>query len=98
LSELKVREDNSAERILNLQRKKELVESFAFLAVITDDPKRVVIACVEEGEEKGYLIIRLAVNNGILNYVKVGFKRIVKIFERVARTGELYIYYYYFRL
>lgn len=98
LSELKAREDNSAERILNLQREKELAESFAFLAVITDDPKRVVAACVEEGEEKGYLIIRLAVNNGSLNHVKAGFKRMAKIFERVARTGELYVHYYCFRL
>ncbi len=98
LSELKAREDNFPERILDLQCEKELAESFAFLAATTDDPKRVVAACVEEGEEKGCLIVRLAVNNGSLDHVKAGFERMAKIFEQVARTGELYVHCHCFRL
>lgn len=90
LSELKAREDESTERILDLQREKELAESFAFLAATTNDPKKVVAACVEEGEEKGCLTVRLAINKGNLDHVISGFERMAKIFERVARTGELY--------
>ena len=98
LLESKAREADVPKRILDLQREKELAESFAFLAATTDDPKRVVAACVEECEEKRCLIVRLAINNGSLDHVKAGFERIAKIFERVARTGELYVHCRCFRL
>ena len=91
LSESNVREDESTERTLDLQREKELAESFAFLAATTNDPKKVVAACVVEGEEKGCLTVRLAMNKGNLDHLISGFERMAKIFERVARTGELYV-------
>ena len=84
LSELKAPEDDLSERILDLQREKELAESFAFLAATTDDPKKVVAACVEEGEKNECLTVRLAINNGGLDHVTAGFDRMAKIFERVA--------------
>ena len=98
LSELRAREDDLSERILDLQRENELAESFAFLASTTNDPKKVVAACVEEGEEKGSLTVRLAINNGNLHHVTAGFERMAKIFERVARTGELDVHYHHLRL
>ena len=90
-SELKSREDGSPGRALDLQREKELAESFAFLAATTDDPKQVVAACVEEGAEGGCLTVRLAKNQGNLDMVRVGFGKMATILERVAGTGELYI-------
>ncbi|KAL9018929.1 MAG: hypothetical protein Q9185_003763 [Variospora sp. 1 TL-2023] len=89
LSEWKSRQDDSHERILDPQREKELAESFTFLAATTDDPKKVVAACVEEGEDQACLTVRLAVNNGNLSPVIAGFERMAKIFERVARTVRL---------
>ena len=78
-------------RILDLQREKELAESFAFLAATTNDPKKVVAACVEEAEDQACLTVRLPMNSGNLNHVVAGFERMAKIFERFARKGELYV-------
>ncbi|KAL8647577.1 MAG: hypothetical protein Q9210_005480 [Variospora velana] len=89
LSEWKSRHHHSHERILDLQREKELAESFTFLAATTDDPKKVVAACVEEGEDQAGLTVRLAINNGNLNPVISGFEKMAKIFERFARTEKM---------
>lgn len=89
LSKSKTQRNDFPERILDLQREKDLAESFAFLAATTNDPKKIVAACVEEGEGKESLAVRLAINNGGLDQVVAGFERMAKIFERVARTGEL---------
>lgn len=98
LSELNTQNDGLSERILNLQREKELAESFAFLAATTDDPKKVVAACVEEGDKNECLTVRLAINNGSLDHVIAGFERMAKILERVARTGELGVHGHFLRL
>jgi hypothetical protein len=71
---------------LSLQREKELTESFAFLAATTNDPKKVVAACVEERPTG--LTVRLAVNHGGLETVKAGFERMARLLERVARAGK----------
>ncbi|KAL8676701.1 MAG: hypothetical protein Q9186_006800 [Xanthomendoza sp. 1 TL-2023] len=86
LSEWKTRGHNFHERIFDLQREKELTESFAFLAARTDDPKKVVAACVEEGEDHASLTVRLAMNKGNLDHVIAGFERMAEVFERFART------------
>lgn len=98
LSKSEAREKDFSERILDLQREKELAESFAFLAATTNNPKKVVAACVEEGEGKEYLTVRLAINNGDLNHVVAGFERMAKVFERVTRTGELDVHCHDLRL
>lgn len=98
LLEWKHGECDFPERILDLQREKELAESFAFLAATTNDPKKVVAACVEEGEDQACLTVRLAINNGNLDHVIAGFERMAKIFERFARTGELYVHRHHLRL
>ena len=98
LSELNTRTDELPERILDPQREKELAESFAFLAATTDDPKKVVAACVEEGEKKECLTVRLAINNGSLDHMIARFERMAKIFERVARTGKLGIHSHFLQL
>lgn len=90
LLEWKTRGHEFPGRILDLQREKELAESFAFLAATTNDPKKVVAACLEEAGDQACLTVRLAMNSGNLNHVVAGFERMAKIFERFARAGELY--------
>ena len=89
-------EDDSFERVLGLQQEKDLAQAFAFLAARTDDPRKVVAACLEEGADHRYLTVRLAMNNGNLDNVIVGFEKMAKILERVARTGDYYAPFYIF--
>lgn len=85
---LQSREGVSSTRSLTLQREKELAESFAFLAATTDDPKKIVAACVEEDEAKGCMTVRLAVNNGGLDNVKAGFEKMSEILKRATQSGK----------
>lgn len=88
ISERSAQTDNLTKRVLSLQREKQLAESFAFLAATTNDPKKIVAACVEESKKGRCLIIRLAVNNGNLDNVKAGFERMARALERIARASE----------
>ena len=81
-------EDVFPERVLSLQHEGDLAKGFAFLAARTDDPRKVVAVCLEEGEDQRCLTVRLAINNGGLDSVVTGFEGMAKIFERVAQTGE----------
>lgn len=87
VSERSAQTDDLPKRVLSLQREKELAESFAFLAATTKDPRKVAAACVEESEEGRCLTVRLAVNNGNLDNVRVGFQKLARALERVARAG-----------
>lgn len=78
----------SSGRTLTVQREKELAESFAFLAATTDDPRKIVAACVEEDKVKGGLTVRLAVNNGGLDNVKAGFEKMSVILRRATQRGK----------
>lgn len=88
ISERSAQTDNLTKRVLGLHREKQLAELFAFLAATTDDPKKIVAACVEESEKGTCLIIRLAVNNGNLDNVKTGFEGVARALERIARAGQ----------
>jgi len=87
ISERSAQTDDFTKRVLGLQREKQLAELFAFLAATTNDPKKIVAACVEESENGRCLIVRLAVNNGNLDNVKAGFERMARALERIARAG-----------
>ena len=88
LVDLESRQGESPARTLTLQREKELAESFAFLAATTDDPKKIVAACVEEDGASGCIIVRLAVNNGGLDNVKAGFEKMSEILRRATQRGK----------
>ena len=88
LGDLESREGMSSGRSLTLQREKELAESFAFLAATTDDPKKIVAACVEEDKASGCITVRLAVNNGGLDNVKAGFEKMSAIFKQATKRGK----------
>lgn len=89
VSEWSAPTDYFTQRVLSLQREKELAESFAFLAATTNDPRKIVAACVEEGELGKCLTIRLAVNNGGLDNVRTGFQKLARALERIPRAGSM---------
>lgn len=79
---------SSASRVLPYIKEKELVETLAFLASITDDPGKVVAACVEEGSSGTSMTVNLAVNNGGLVDVVEGFEKMASVLQGIARKGS----------
>ena len=75
------------QRVLSLQREKELAESLAFLASWSDDPRHVVAVCTEESAEGNGISIRLAVNRGSLENVERTFQNIATTLGGVSRRG-----------
>ncbi len=88
LAKLNLRADDTQPRILSLLREKELTEALAFLANTTDDPGKVIALCTEEGADGKSLHITLAVNNGALENVVKGFRKIASILQRISRKGS----------
>ena len=76
-----------ASRVLPFIKEKELVETLAFLASITDDPGKVVAACVEEGSGGNSMTVNIAVNNGGLVDVVEGFEKMASVLQSIARRG-----------
>jgi ribosomal protein L22 len=77
-----------SDHALDFQREKELAEAFAFLAATTNDPRKIIAACVKEHIDKRRgLTIQLSVNRGELGYVKNGFEKMAKILEHAAQEG-----------
>lgn len=79
--------DDNVQRVMSLQREKELAESLAYLASWSDDPAHIVAVCTEESPDRSGMTISLAVNSGSLERVVEGFQKMAKILERVARKG-----------
>ncbi|KAL9099809.1 MAG: hypothetical protein Q9163_004744 [Psora crenata] len=77
-------ETESVSRHLTVERERDLVDNLAFLSALSDDSRKVMAVCVEEGQDKEGLTIRLASNAGDLRPVKEGFTRIAAILERAA--------------
>ena len=92
------REDGLFVRTLGLRCEKELAESFAFLTATTDDPSKVVAACVEEARGARCLTVRLAINQGSFDRVRLSFEKTMKILKQVAREYELPIRYRHLQL
>jgi predicted RNA-binding protein YlqC (UPF0109 family) len=78
---------DKVQRVMSLQREKELAESLAYLASWSDDPAHVVAVCTEESSGRDGLTIRLAVNTGSLGKVIEGFQKMAKLLEKTARKG-----------
>ena len=76
-----------SQRVLSLRQERRLSEAFAFIAARSDDPRKVVAACVEEGSDGKSLTIKLAVNNGGLEAVQAGFENMGKILQRIHENG-----------
>ncbi|KAL8884892.1 MAG: hypothetical protein Q9215_007151 [Flavoplaca cf. flavocitrina] len=75
-------------RRLSLNREKQLVDSFAFIAASTDDPLRIMAVCIEECQKKGGMIIRLASNTGDLSSLKQGFTGIAQTLEQASSKAK----------
>jgi len=74
-------------RQLSFEREKCLVEILAFLSGTSDDPSKVVAACVEEGFAEDSLTIRFATNSGDGTDISSGLERIARTLEKASRRG-----------
>ena len=79
---------NINQRVLSLQREKELAESLAFLASWSDDPAHVVAVCTEESSGGNGIHIRLAMNKGSLEKLVCVFQNIAGTLESVSERGD----------
>lgn len=79
--------DRVSNQPLRFEQEQTLVEAFAFLASITDDPRKVVAVAIEAEKFQG-LSIRLAVNHGGLATVQAGLRELGSIMMRSARGGQ----------
>lgn len=75
-------------RVLSLKQERRLSECFALLASISDDPRKVVAACIEEHVDKQQITVKIAVNHGELTGVKEGLESIVKAVQRSRLDGQ----------
>lgn len=75
-------------RVLSFDKEKEVTEAFAFLASTTDDPGKIIALGIEEGPDRHSLNVVLAVNNGQINNVRQGFRKIADTLQAVAAKGN----------
>ncbi|KAL5323605.1 hypothetical protein ACEPPN_008144 [Leptodophora sp. 'Broadleaf-Isolate-01'] len=80
-------DSDSVTRVLSLSREINLTENLAFIASATDDPGKVLALAIEEEENGKGMNITLAVNNGGLENVRIGFEKIAKILQDVCKQG-----------
>ena len=78
---------DKVQRVMSLQCEKELADSLAYLASLSDDPAHIVSVCTEESSGKESITINLTVNTGSLEKVIEGFQRMARILERAAQKG-----------
>lgn len=81
-------DSDSVTRVLSLSREINLTENLAFIASATDDPGKVLALAIEEEENGKGMNITLAVNNGGLENVRIGFEKIAKILQDVCKQGS----------
>ena len=82
------RSGSPQERLLTPVREKQLVETLAFLASASDDPRKVAALCIEEDPNQRGLTITLAANHGDLSLIERGFEGMTRILQRISRRGE----------
>lgn len=88
--ENELRGSQDERRKLSLDREKQLVDSFAFIAASTEDPLRVMAVCIEECPSEDGMIIRLASNTGDLSSIEQGFNGIARTLEQASSKCEMY--------
>lgn len=74
-------------RTLSIHQERSIASAFALLAANSDDPGRVVAACVEEDWSGTSMVIKLAVNHGDLTVNKTFYKRMANVLGRVHQQG-----------
>ena len=75
-------------RVLSLVHERRLVEILTYWASYSDDPKKVIALCIEEKKNGQAMVIRLAVNHGDLDQVKVGLEAMKVTLEKGAASSE----------
>lgn len=74
-------------RSLSFRHEKDLVEMFAYIAAVTDDPKRVAAVCLEEHIDERCLQICVAINHGGLEQLLPGLEAVARVLEACAKQG-----------
>jgi hypothetical protein len=74
-------DNQSIARALTLSQEKELAGIFAFLAAMSDDPRKVAALCLEESLDHSALSIKVAANHGDLMQTKDGLEKIARILK-----------------
>ena len=80
---------DSPTRVLTLVHERRLAEILTYWASSSDDPRKVIALCVEEKKNGQAMVIRLAVNHGNLDHVKVAFNAMRVTLEEAAASSEL---------
>lgn len=78
---------DSADRCLSIKLEARLALCFAFLAARTDDPRKVVAACIKENVQGDSCTVLVASNHGTLEVIEKSFRKIADILERTSRQG-----------
>jgi len=75
-------------RSLSLQREIAISKIFAFVAAITDDPRKVAALSIEEYPKTDSLTLKLAANRGGLNQLMRGLSLVAEILQVIAIRGS----------
>lgn len=76
--------ENDEIKQLITERKKQFIDSFAFISISTNDMFRIMIICIKENPDQNEMIIRLISNIGNLSRVTKDFKNIAHTFQKTA--------------
>lgn len=75
-------------RVLSLRQERRIAEAFVLLASSSDDPKRIMAACIEEGEDGRSMTVKLAVNHGELDEVRQHLQGMGHLLQQTNKAGQ----------
>lgn len=76
---------------LTLRREVQLIEDFAFISSMKDDPNGVTAVCMEIDRDGSGVTFRVAANNGYLLHVTQELQKVTDLMMRASRHGMLKI-------
>ncbi|KAF2175390.1 hypothetical protein K469DRAFT_683991 [Zopfia rhizophila CBS 207.26] len=76
-------------RTLSLRHERRIAEAFVLLAANSDDPRRIMAACVQEGENGQSMTVKLAVNSGELERVQKRLKKMGDLLQQLSKMEEV---------
>jgi hypothetical protein len=72
---------------LTLRREVQLIEDFAFISSMKDDPNGVTAVCMEIDRDGSGVTFRVAANNGHLSHITQELQKITNLMVRASRHG-----------
>ncbi|KAK1046753.1 hypothetical protein LTR12_017306 [Friedmanniomyces endolithicus] len=80
-------EGESDERVLTIEQEAEVSGNLAFLSRRSTDSQNVAAIGIEEDEDGEGMVIRVAVNGGMLESVVVGLSKICEVLGTISKRG-----------